>query len=87
MLETLRSLNKKVKMSNELDNEIQVICSSLFVMIIVIGITGNSLNAVVFSKPDMRKKSTYRLLLYRSILDLILICVCTTDSLLVFGNI
>ena len=56
----------------------------LFV-IICIGIFGNLLNLCVFGQKSMRKMSTFRFLLYLSIVDLLVLLVCTSDSLLTYG--
>lgn len=45
----------------------------LLIIVIVIGILGNILNIIVFSKRNMRKKSTFRFLLYLSIADLLVL--------------
>jgi hypothetical protein len=53
--------------------------------IICIGILGNLLNLFVFGQKSMRKMSTFRFLLYLSLVDLLVLLVCTSDSLLTYG--
>lgn len=54
-------------------------------VIIVVGTLGNIINIVVFSKPNMRKGSTFRFLLYLAITDMLVLLVCSTDALSRFG--
>ena len=57
----------------------------LLAIIMIVGVFGNLLNIIVFSKKTMRKVSTFRFLLYLSIGDLLVLFVCVTDALLRFG--
>ena len=54
----------------------------IITLIILIGIIGNILNIIVFSQKTMRQKSTFRFLFYLSIVDLLVLIICTTDFLL-----
>ena len=54
-------------------------------MVICIGLIGNTLNIIVFGKKEMRKKSTFKLLFYLSIIDILVLLTCTTDALFTFG--
>lgn len=59
--------------------------SMLLSIIIIVGIIGNTLNIIVFSKKSMRQISTFRFLLYLSAADMLVLLVCSTDALLRFG--
>ena len=54
----------------------------ILVVIVIIGIVGNLLNIVVFSKKCMRKESTFRFLLYLSVVDLLVLLIGTKDILI-----
>lgn len=60
--------------------------STLLVAIIIIGIVGNVLNVLVFSRPKMRLLSTFRFLLYMSIFDLLILLTCATDAWTTFNH-
>jgi hypothetical protein len=60
----------------------QVIALSI---IICIGLFGNILNIVVFSQRSMRIISTFQFLLYLSFIDLLVLLICSSDSLLTYG--
>lgn len=62
-------------------NYVLVLMSAL----IVLGVFGNLVNIVVFSRASMRKASTFRFLLYLAITDLLVLIVCATDALAKFG--
>jgi hypothetical protein len=59
--------------------------ATILVFIIIIGVLGNMLNIIVFSKKNMIKMTTFKFLFYLSIIDLFVLLVCTTDALLTFG--
>jgi hypothetical protein len=50
--------------------------------ILVIGVLGNICNIIVFSKKTMRSTSTFRFLLYLSIVDMLVLLVGATDMLI-----
>jgi hypothetical protein len=54
--------------------------------IILIGIFGNILNLIVFSAKTMRKNSAFRYLFYLSVIDLLVLITCATDSLSTYSN-
>ena len=59
---------------------------ALFVLaIIIIGLIGNTINLVVFSHRTMKKISTFKYLFYLSIVDMLVLIVCTTDTFLTYG--
>ena len=60
----------------------QVIALSI---IICIGLFGNALNIVVFSQRSMRMMSTFQFLLYLSLIDLLVLLICSSDALLTYG--
>lgn len=62
-------------------NYVLVLMSAL----IILGVFGNLVNIVVFSRASMRKASTFRFLLYLAITDLLVLIVCATDALAKFG--
>jgi len=53
----------------------------LLIMIIFVGIFGNVLNLLIFSKRKMRQVSTFRFLLYISMSDLLVLLVGATQFL------
>jgi hypothetical protein len=55
------------------------------IIIIFLGILANTINVVVFGQNKMRKMSTFKFLLYLSIIDLFVLIFCTTDALLTVG--
>lgn len=61
------------------------ISTILLSVIITVGLIGNSLNIIVFSKYKMRQGSTFRFLLYLSIADLLVLLVCSSEALVRFG--
>lgn len=54
-------------------------------VIISIGIIGNILNIIVFSGKKMKICSTFRFLLYLSVVDLLVLLICASDAFLRFG--
>jgi hypothetical protein len=58
---------------------------SILSIIICFGLIFNILNILVFSEKTMLKTFTFRLLMYLSIVDLLVLIICTTDTLLTFG--
>ena len=54
----------------------------LLIMIIFVGIFGNMLNLLIFSKKKMRQVSTFRFLLYISMSDLLVLLVGATQFLI-----
>jgi hypothetical protein len=59
--------------------------STLVLLILVVGIVGNSFNLAVFAKASMRKVSTFRYLFYLAIFDLLLLLVCSSETLLAYS--
>jgi hypothetical protein len=59
--------------------------SILLLFIICIGVCGNILSLIVFSKSNMRKISIFRFLFYLSVADLLVLLICSTETLLKFG--
>jgi hypothetical protein len=53
--------------------------------IILIGLFGNILNLIVFSHESMKKISTFRYLFYLSLIDILVLAVCASDSLFTYG--
>jgi hypothetical protein len=49
-------------------------------IIIAIGVVGNIINMIVFSRKSMRTVSTFRFLLYLSAFDLLVLLVCSTEA-------
>lgn len=52
---------------------------------ITIGVVGNVLNLMVFSRRTMRHISTFRFLLYLALTDLLVLVFCASDVILKFG--
>ena len=52
----------------------------LFALVIVIGLIGNSLNILIYSKKKMLKSLIYQLLLSLSITDFIILLLCFIES-------
>jgi hypothetical protein len=59
--------------------------SILLLFITFIGVCGNMLSLIVFSKSNMRKISIFRFLFYLSISDLLVLLICSTETLLKLG--
>jgi hypothetical protein len=68
-------------MSEELDFKYSMIC----LLIMCVGLFGNILNLIVFSRRSMRKITTFRYLLYLSITDIFVLVIGATDASLTFG--
>ena len=60
------------------------IISFILLIIIVIGVFGNTMNIIIFSTKTMRKNSTFKYLFYLSIIDLLVLLICSTDSMLAY---
>lgn len=56
----------------------------ILIIIIITGIIGNLINVNIFIQKDMRKISIFRLLLYLSVIDLLVLFICTGDTVLTF---
>ena len=54
--------------------------------ILAIGVLGNICNIIVFSKKTMRSTSTFRFLLYLSIVDMLVLLIGATDMLIRTDN-
>jgi hypothetical protein len=67
------------------NNQTDFLLAIILLSIILLGVFGNILNLIVFSHKTMLKMSTFRLLFYLSIIDLLVLLVCTTDALFTFG--
>ena len=65
--------------------QLEVYLTIILFLIIFIGVIGNVLNVFVFGKKCMRSVSTFRFLLYLSIINLFVIIICTFDDLMSFG--
>jgi hypothetical protein len=57
----------------------------IVLVIIIIGLIGNTLNLIVFSHRTMVKNSTFNFLFYLSIVDMLVLSVCTSDTFLTYG--
>ena len=57
---------------------------TLFFAVILVGIVGNMLNILVFSRRSMRKSLSFRILLYLSVIDLTILSLCAVET---FSNI
>ena len=55
----------------------------LFLIIIIIGVLSNIVNIIIFLRKNMYKMPTFRYLLYISIIDLLILSICATDSLVI----
>ncbi len=77
----VHSLIDKLKNKDFTERSIILLMS----LILIIGLIGNSLNILIFSKKTVRSNSTFRFLLYLSIFDLLVLLVCTPDVFLRFG--
>jgi hypothetical protein len=56
-----------------------------FIVIILTGLIGNVINIIVFSHKSIKNQSTFRYLFYLSIVDLLVLIICSMDSLLTYG--
>ena len=63
------------------DSKTTILITIILAIIISIGLFGNLLNIIVFSTKPMRINSTFRYFFYLSIIDLLVLLVCATDSL------
>ena len=66
-------------------NSTEISLISITLIIIFVGVFGNILNLFVFRQKSMFKIPTFRLLFYLSLVDLIIIIVCTNDLLFTFA--
>jgi hypothetical protein len=57
----------------------------ILITISIIGFLGNIQNIIVFCQKSMRKMITYRLLNYLSIIDLLVIIICSSDVIMSYG--
>ena len=53
--------------------------------IILIGLFGNIMNLKVLANKEIRKMSTFRFLLYLSIIDIMVLTICAVDSVMTYG--
>jgi hypothetical protein len=58
--------------------------SLIHLILICIGVIGNGINIAIFAQKEIRKMSTFRLLLYLSIIDLLVLLISATDSLITY---
>jgi len=54
-------------------------------LIILIGIIGNLLNIIIFSRRVFKYCSTFRFLIHLSVFDLLVLLICASDAFLRFG--
>ena len=54
-------------------------------IIIMVGLFGNIMNLKVLANKEIRKVSTFRFLLYLSIIDIMVLIICAIDSVLTYG--
>jgi hypothetical protein len=57
----------------------------LLLLFILIGSFGNIMNIIIFSKRTLRKNSTFNFLLYQSIIDLLVLTFCASDTVMTYG--
>lgn len=57
----------------------------ILAVMILIGLFGNAINIIVLSRKTMRNIATFRLLLFLSLLDFLVLIICASDTLLSFG--
>jgi hypothetical protein len=53
--------------------------------IILVGLFGNLMNLKVLTNKEIRKVSTFRFLLYLSVIDIMVLIICAIDSALTYG--
>ena len=68
------------------DENQNILISITLATIILIGLFGNLMNIIVFSVKTMRKNSTFKYLFYLSIIDVLVLLICSTDSLLTHAH-
>jgi hypothetical protein len=64
---------------------VTLICLVLISSVLTIGILGSFLNLYVFSRKTMRKHSTFRLLLYLSLIDILVLSYCSLNAIVKYG--
>lgn len=52
---------------------------------ICIGLFGNTMNLIVFGQKQMRKNSTFHFLIFLSLIDILILTICSSNSLLSYG--
>lgn len=62
-----------------------VLIVAILPIIILVGIFGNTLNIIIFSKKHLRRCSTFRFLMHLSLIDLLVLIICAPDALFNFG--
>lgn len=77
--QTLNQSNENFQLDSTLSEYIAIV---IFISILITGLIGNSLNILVFSKKRMKKKSTFRYLLYLSLSDFLVLVVGATDIII-----
>jgi len=60
-------------------NDIDIL-KSLFAFILAIGIVGNTLNIIIYSKSKLRKSLTFRFFLCLSITDFVILLLCAIET-------
>jgi hypothetical protein len=75
----LKEISIKKKRMNK--NDLTII----LVIMILVGLVGNAINLIVLSRKSMRKITTFRLLLFLSLIDFLVLSTCATDTLLSYG--
>ena len=62
--------------------KIEIYLDLIFTIIIIIGVFGNILNVLVLQRKSIKTISTFRFLFYLSIIDLFILIIIATDSLI-----
>ena len=57
-----------------------MVLKSLFASILVIGVVGNALNILIYSKTKLRKSLTFRFFLCLSITDFVILLLCAIET-------
>jgi hypothetical protein len=64
-----------------------LLMSVILSLVIILGLLGNIINVIVFLNKSMKQKSTFRYLIYLSLLDSFILITCAIDSVLTFSNL
>ena len=68
-----------------LDDSSNSVTITIMIVIMLIGIFGNIMNLIVFSQKTMRKISTFHFLIYLSLIDLLVLIICSSNALFTNG--
>ena len=76
-----KNIDLKKKMIDETYKDLAI----LLLILISIGSFGNVMNIIIFNKKTLKKNSTFNFLFYQSIIDLLVLSICASDTVMTYG--